>query len=85
MAMTISVADKARGIYAKADLTSRQVVRLNNYHMISIGLIVGEDITPQTLDRWLKTGIATRITHEQWNHSGCLSACTLRGAPACRW
>jgi hypothetical protein len=42
-----------------ARLSVTQARRLDNGHLISIGLVIGEDITPGTLARWVKKGIAS--------------------------
>lgn len=42
-----------------ARLSAATVRRLDNGHLVSIGLVVGEDITPATLSKWVKRGIAT--------------------------
>jgi hypothetical protein len=69
----------------EARLSRAQLNRLDNGHLVSIGLVVGEDITPTTLKRWEKVGKAIPIDPEKGKHSGCQSRCVLRGDSICQW
>lgn len=71
--------------YYRANLSVTEATRLNNYHMVSIGLIVPDDMKPATLKAWVRRGKAWPITHDEWNHDGCKSSCVKRGGRACRW
>lgn len=66
-------------------LSHRQVARLDNGHLVSIGLILGEDVQPATLKQWIKSGIATPEDATVAKHSGCQSRCILRGDSLCQW
>lgn len=82
---TIYVSDKSAGRYFRARLTRRQYLRLDNGCMVSIGLIVGKGLTRETVARWVRRGRAVEVSHDEWNHSSCQSACVKSGASACRW
>lgn len=56
-----------------------------NYHAVSIGFVLGEDISQKSLDSFIKKGLARETDYERANHSGCLSYCVLRGDKECRW
>ena len=45
-------------------LSRWQVSRLDNGHLISVGLILGEDVQPSTLKRWLANGTAKAVDPE---------------------
>lgn len=81
----IYVTDKERNKYYIARPTLSQAKRLDNGHLISIGLIVGEDIGRRTIRRWVSNGTAREIDRESWNHSGCQSSCKRRGDSTCSW
>lgn len=72
----------------RAQVSAAFAARHDNGALVSIGWTVredgGGDLPPRAL-AWLRArGRLTPITHEQWNHSGCQSACVLRGASECR-
>lgn len=71
--------------YYRASVTTDWYKRHNNYAMVSIGLKVGEDLTRGSFNRLQAAGRLREITREQWSHSGCQSACKLRGDATCRW
>lgn len=59
--------------------------RYPNYHAVSIGYRLGEDISQRQLDRFLKSGIAAPMDYDKANHSGCQSSCKRRGGEKCQW
>lgn len=66
--------------YYKMTLTHKEAKRLDNGAMVSCGITA-----PDCIDKWVKTGKASVVTKEQWNHSGCQSRCVLRGDDKCQW
>ena len=48
----------------KLNLSRSHVSRLDNGHLVSIGLVLGDDVTEQTLARWIKTGIALEVAND---------------------
>lgn len=56
-----------------------------NDHVVSIGYVLGEDITQRSLDSLLLRKQAQEVDYERVNHGGCQSACRLRGAQTCQW
>ena len=57
----------------------------DNGHLVSIGLVIPEDLSPERI-RWMEQHhYATRVPMHEANHAGCQSACTTRGDTACRW
>jgi hypothetical protein len=66
-------------------LNARQIGRVDNGHLISIGLVLGTDIQPSTLKRWIKAKIAKPTDAAIAKHSGCQSRCVLRGDTKCQW
>jgi len=69
--------------YYRAQVSQQWAVRHDNFALVSVGLTVGEDLSLQSFKRLGPT--AVEVTHTEWNHSGCQSACQLRGAKECRW
>lgn len=67
------------------NLSPAHARRIDNGHLISIGLIIGEDVKPATLKRWIKSGKARPADVEKAKHSGCQSRCKLRGDSVCQW
>ncbi len=59
--------------------------RHNNYCLVSIGWNIGVDLPIKSFEYLKRTGRAVQVTADEWNHSGCQSACKLRGAYECRW
>lgn len=60
--------------------------RHDNFALVSCGLTVGKDgFTAGMLRAALKRFRYREMTETEWQHSGCVSACVLRGAPACHW
>lgn len=85
--MRIYIVDRLQNppTHYRANLTMAQAKRHDNGALISIGLAVDKDLRPSTLRKWLKDGTAVACSHEEWNHSGCLSSCVNRGAETCHW
>ncbi len=71
--------------YYFAEVSQRWAIAHDNGALFSCGLTVGEDLTRASLNALRARGSLTEISHETWNHSGCQSACVLRGAKECRW
>lgn len=71
--------------YFRATVTPEWYKRHNNFAMVSIGLEVHKDLTLMAFNRLKASGRVEEVTREQWNHSGCQSACRLRGDATCRW
>jgi len=69
----------------KVELKPREIARFDNGHLISIGLIVGEDVQPSTVKRWEKSGKAVPTNPDIEKHSACQSRCILRGDLMCQW
>jgi len=57
----------------------------DNGHLVSIGLVLGADVSWRKLRRWLATGFAKRCDYQEANHSACQSSCVKRGGKECRW
>lgn len=83
--LLVYVQDKAMNSYVLASLTVRQYRRLDNGVMVSCGLSVPEDVSRETVARWVKRGRARQVTYDEWNHGGCQSSCVTRGGSKCRW
>jgi len=83
--LRISIRDTVTGRTYEANLTARQYARHDNGAMISCGLSAPRDISARLLSRWVSSGTAREIPFDKWNHSGCQSACKLRGDAECRW
>ena len=79
--MKIAVKDPTNNTHWVVNATLRVVRRYDNSRLISCGWIVGEDLPRSTFNRLTKTA----LTQEQYNHSGCLSYCVLRGHNKCSW
>lgn len=79
--LTFYAFDKANKKYWRFDATHAWWKKNDNGCAISIGFEVPTDITEEQL----KALKAVEVTHEQWNHSGCQSACKVRGDKECRW
>jgi len=82
---TVYIKDPATDRYYRARVSQRWLERHDNGCLVSIGLTVDKDLTRKSLDRLRGAGRLDEVTKDQWNHSGCQSSCTLRGAAACRW
>ena len=76
---------KDRQSYYRAVVTRAWAIKHDNGALISCGLTVGEELTLGQLKALVARGQAVEVTKEEWNHSGCQSSCTLRGAKECRW
>jgi hypothetical protein len=81
----IAIKDPREKRYYKADVSQQWCIKHDNGCLVSIGLTVDEDLPRASLEWLRRNGRLTEVTHEQWNHSGCQSSCTLRGAKECRW
>ena len=79
--MRVYIIDPENAKYYRAELSRAQALRLDNGALISCGLTVGRDLSRRQLARLQ----VTEVTAEEWNHSGCQSSCTLRGAAKCSW
>ena len=79
--MRVAVYHKDQEKYYYVYPSQAAVRRYNNDALISRGWTVGEDLPKAAFQRMKKE----EISQEVWTHAGCLSACTLRGAPVCRW
>ena len=78
----VAVRDPDHNKFYLVRLTERQVKRLNNGALVSLGLTVGANgFTRKEFDRLPKT----EISYDEWNHSGCQSSCIRRGHSTCRW
>ena len=63
-------------------LVSWQWMRRNdNGALISCGLDIPRDISR----RQLAAVQHVEVSRDEWNHSGCLSRCILRGDSDCKW
>jgi hypothetical protein len=69
----------------RANLSRTQIARLDNGHLVSIGLEVGKDIKQRTVDGWVKSGKAIEENPDKAKHSGCQSKCILKGDLKCQW
>jgi hypothetical protein len=54
-------------------------------HAVSIGFVLGEDISQAQLDAFLRRGTARVVDYDHANHGGCLSSCVRRGGQKCQW
>lgn len=71
--------------FYRACVTLRFAKRYNNYAMVSCGWTVDDDLPRAAFKRLQREGRLTPVSRETWAHSGCQSACVLRGAKECRW
>ena len=78
--MMIAIKDGNK--YWVADVSSRWAQAHDNGALVSCGLTVGSDLSKRSFNR-IKTKHQTSI--QEYNHSGCLSYCTLRGDNHCQW
>jgi len=83
--MKISISNSDYTLAWQANLTPRQIARVDNGRLISCGLTLGEDLKESTLKTWIRKGIASPVDPEKANHSGCQSRCILRGDSLCQW
>jgi len=82
--MRVYIRDGAR--FFRAQVSPQWAIDHDNGALISCGLTVGEaGFTARMLDGLRRRGRATEVSEEEWKHSGCQSACVLRGARECRW
>ena len=81
--MKITIKDGEK--YFVAIVSPKWAERHNNYALISCGLTVGHDLSPGSWSYCRRRFKVTEITHDEYNHSGCLSGCIRRGDPNCRW
>lgn len=75
---------RLQGRHLRVRLPERIYRRLDNGHMVSIGL-TDEDVSATRLRRWEARGMVNEITFEEWNHSSCQSSCAKRGDKTCAW
>lgn len=69
----------------RADVTLTWAQRHDNGALISCGLAVPDNLSCRSLAYLLRTHRAVEVSHDAWNHSGCLSRCKLRGDSICHW
>ena len=74
--------DGATPRYYRIRVSQQWAVRHDNYALVSIGLTVGHDLSKRAFDR---VADKVEVSRDEWNHSGCQSACVMRGAKECRW
>lgn len=83
--MRVYIRHETASKYYRAELTPARARRYDNGALISCGLSVPENISPTLVAAWVRSGIATEVTRDEWNHSGCQSSCVLRGQATCSW
>ena len=71
--------------YYRARVTTSWAKRHDNGALISCGLTVGDRFPLGALKTLIARGQAVEVDQDTYNHSGCQSACILRGHAACRW
>lgn len=84
--MTVTIADHDRQLYGRLQAPIAWIKRHDNGCLVSIGLIVGtRGFTRNMFDNARRRYKWQPLTREQWQHSGCLSFCKLRGHDRCGW
>jgi len=71
--------------YYYLELSEGQVKKYDNFALVSCGLSIPSEISQLAVDRMIAKGRATKINHDTWNHSGCLSRCVNQGGDKCQW
>ena len=76
--MIVYIRDPKAGKYYRYAADRAFVQRYDNGALTSCGLTIGMDLlcVPEG---------ATRVSREEYQHSGCQSTCILRGNRECRW
>jgi hypothetical protein len=63
--ITVTIFNQAFTQAWKAKLNNREYSRFDNGHMVSIGMIIGEDITARTVEKWARSGKAVEVDAEK--------------------
>ena len=82
----LTIADPERHKYYKMAVSSAWADRHDNGCLISCGLTIGQHgFTRRMFQLALYRFSYVELTELEYQHSGCQSACILRGAATCRW